>query len=186
MRKMDELVLLILEKVLEAIYFSVFLIVSKNIKNKRLLFIAIMIFEYLALKHFIKYNVWFQIIYTFMSFVNLKVLYKDKAQVTDIFLFMASSIILIVLGFLCGMIQILFGVNHYFLLIINRIMMFIILFLVRKYIKSLYCKYCSFWNRHTKNNKIKSLTLRNISIIVFNLMFYVINIGLIYIILRSK
>lgn len=34
--------------------------------------------------------------------------------------------------------------------------------------------------------KIRSLTLRNISVIIFNLMFYVINIGLIYAILTKR
>ena len=92
---MNEIIYVVLEKVLEAVYFSLFLIIGKNIKEKRLLLICIMIFEYLMLKHFIKYDVWFQLIYTFMSFVNLKVLYKEKAQITDIFLFATSSIILI-------------------------------------------------------------------------------------------
>ena len=76
---MNEIVLILFEKVLEAIYFSLFLIIGKNIKEKRLLFIGIMIFEYLMLKHFIQFNVWFQIIYTFMAYVNLKVLYREKA-----------------------------------------------------------------------------------------------------------
>ena len=103
---------LLLENILEAIYFSLFLIIGKGLKEKRLLFIIIMIFEYLILKCIIKYNVWFQIIYTFMSFVNLKVLYKDKAQITDIFLFAIASIILILVGLGCGAFQIYFGVKY--------------------------------------------------------------------------
>lgn len=182
---MNEIILILLEKVLEAIYFSLFLIIGKNIKEKRLLFIGIMIFEYLMLKHFIQFNVWFQIIYTFMTYVNLKVLYREKAQITDIFLFMAASIILIILGLACGSIQIIFGVDHYFLLVINRILMFVCLYLLGNKINKVYKSYYSYWNRHNDNTKIKSLTLRNISIIVFNLMFYIINIGLIYAILIS-
>lgn len=177
---MDELVLLFLEKVCEAIYFSLFLIVGKNIKNKRLLLIAIMIFEYLALKHFIKYNVWFQIIYTFMSFVNLKVLYKDKAQVTDIFLFMIASIIVIILGMLCGIV-LFFNINLYgVMLVINRLLMFTIIIIFKNKIYNLYTKMTKFWNRHTEPHKIKSLTLRNINIIIFNIMFYIINLGMLF------
>ena len=118
---MNEFVLLILEKVLEAIYFSLFLIFGKGIKNKRLLFIGIMIFQYLILKQFIKFNVLFQIIYTFMSFVNLKVLYKDKAQITDIFLFAVASIILIIIS-IGSYAIVYFTVGKYMVaLILNRI-----------------------------------------------------------------
>ena len=147
---MNEIILVLLEKVCEAVYFSLFLIIGKNIKNKRLLLIGIMIFEYLALKHFLYYNVCFQLAYTFMGFVNLKVLYREKAQVTDIFLFMVASIILILLS-------------------------------AFTYITAMhtYKSFCSLWNRHNNPNKIISLTLRNISIIILNLMFCIINFGLV-------
>ena len=176
---MNEFVLLILEKVLEAIYFSLFLIFGKNIKNKRLLFIVIMIFQYLILKQFIKFNVLFQIIYTFMSFINLKVLYKDKAQITDIFLFAVASIILIITS-IGSYAIIYFTIGKYIVaLILNRILLFAILFLIKNKIRDLYKKFYSLWNRHKLPNKIKSLTLRNISIIIFNLMFYIVNLCMI-------
>ena len=180
-----ELVLVILEKVLEAIYFSLFLIIGKNIKEKRLLFIAIMIFEYLALKCFIKFNVWFQIIYTFMSFINLKVLYREKAQITDIFLFAVASIILILLGIVC--VPGAYVVNNYIIaLLLNRILMFLFLYIFRNKINNTYLKYYSLWNKHHKSNKIRSLTLRNISIIFFNLMFFALNIIMIICIATYK
>lgn len=182
---MNEVILLILEKVLEAIYFSLFLIFGKGIKNKRLLFIGIMIFQYLILKQFIKFNVLFQIIYTFLSFINLKVLYKDKAQITDIFLFAAGSIFLIFISMLCVITRYIFNTNYLNVLIFNRIVLFICLFLIKNKINYFYKKYYENWNRKSKGSviKIRSLTLRNISLIMFNLMFYVINIGLTSIIL---
>lgn len=186
---MNNIVLLFLEKVCEAIYFSLFMIYGKNLKEKRLLFVGIMIFEYLALTSIIEYNVWLQIIYTFMSFINLKVLYREKAQITDIFLFMTASIVLIIVGAICvklSLILNLSGYNDYFkVLLLNRILIFLILFLFRNKINVYYKKFYKRWNRHTDTTKIKSLTLRNISIIVFNLMFYIINIGLTYIILTK-
>lgn len=176
---MQEILLLFLEQVCEAIFFSVFLILGKKLKEKRLLFTAIMIFEYLALKCVLKYNIWFQLIYTFMSFINLKVLYKEKAQITDIFLFAAASIILIILGILCGLPKIMFNIEYIYLLIINRILMFLVLYIFRNHISKIYVKIFKNWNRNN-NNKIRSLTLRNISIIFFNIMFYVLNLMLIY------
>lgn len=172
---MNEIILLLLEKVCEAVYFSLFLIIGKNIKNKRLLLIGIMIFEYLALKHFIHFNVWFQLAYTFMSFVNLKVLYKEKAQVTDIFLFMVASVILILLSVFTYMTALYTYKDYFISLVLNRLLLFGIILIFKNFIREKYKSFCSLWNRHNKPNKIRSLTLRNISIIVFNLMFCFIN-----------
>lgn len=181
-----EIFRLISAKLLEPIYFSLFLIVGKDLKKKRLLLTCIMIFEYIMLTNIIEFNVWFQFIYTFLSFINLKVLYKEKAQITDIFLFAAASIILILLSMLTY-ITALYTYNNYMVsLIINRILMFCFIFLFRKQIRKLYKEFYSLWNRHSKPNKIKSLTLRNISIISFNVMFWFINLGMLYFIKYLK
>lgn len=172
---MNDITLLFLEKICEAIYFSLFLIYGKNLKEKRLLFIGIMIFEYLALKYFIKFNVLFQLSYTFMTYLTLKVLYKEKAQITDIFLFMVASIFLIVISVLCGIIIF----NHLdwyiYFLILNRIIIFSFVFLTKNKLYNVYTKFFKNWNKK-HNPKIKSITLRNISVIIFNLMFYFINL----------
>lgn len=175
-----ELFRLISAKLLEPIYFSLFLIIGKDLKNKRILLTCIMIFEYIMLKQFIHFNVAFQFIYTFMSFVNLKVLYREKAQITDIFLFAIASIILIVLSIFTYMTSKITYDNYFISLIINRILLFLFLYLSRNKIRKLYKKFYSHWNRHNNPKAIKSLTLRNISIIIFNLMFWVINLCMIY------
>lgn len=175
---MKEFLYQVLVQVPEPVYFSLFLIIGKNIKEKRLLLTGIMIVQYLLLMHIFPYNIWFQIIYTFMSFVNLKVLYKEKAQVTDIFLFTAASILLILISAFC------YGAfyatikNYTIALIINRILIFVVLYFSKNKIRSIYKKFCSIWNRHNNPKKIRSLTLRNISIIIFNLMFWLINLGI--------
>ena len=175
-----ELFRLISAKLLEPIYFSLFLIMGKDLKNKRVLLTCIMIFEYIMLKQFIHFNVAFQFIYTFMSFVNLKVLYREKAQVTDIFLFAIASIILIVLSIFTYMTSKITYDNYFISLVINRILLFTFLYLSRNKIRDLYKKFYSHWNRHNNPKAIKSLTLRNISIIAFNLMFWIINFCMIY------
>lgn len=182
---MKEFLYQVLVQIPEPVYFSLFLIIGKNIKEKRLLLIGIMIMQYLLLMHIFPFNVWFQLIYTFMSFVNLKVLYKEKAQVTDIFLFTAASIMLIFVSLLSGLIHI-FNIKYVYALIINRIVLFLLLFVIKDKINLIYQKYYSRWNRSKDKTKVRSLTLRNVSVIVFNLMFYIINIGLIYAILTTK
>ena len=174
---MKEFLYQVLVQIPEPVYFSLFLIIGKNIKEKRLLLIGIMLVQYLLLMHIFPYNIWFQLIYTFMSFVNLKVLYKEKAQVTDIFLFATASIILIIASAFCyGIIYITIK-KYIWVLITNRILIFVILYFGRNKIRSMYKKFCSLWNRHNNPKKIRSLTLRNISIITFNLMFWLINLG---------
>lgn len=167
----------------EAIYFSLFMIFAKKLDKNRILFAIIMIFEYLGLKHFIKFNMLFQFIYTIMVYVNLKVLYKDKTIITDVFVFMIASLILIVFSAIsygiCSLIIKDMYISFYVALIINRILMFFTLYIIRNKLPEFYKNYKFFWNRHRETSvKIKSLTLRNISIILFNVMFYIINIGM--------
>ena len=176
---MKEFLYQVLVQIPEPVYFSLFLIIGKNIKEKRLLLTGIMIIQYWLLMHIFPFNVWFQIIYTFMSFVNLKVLYKEKAQVTDLFLFATASLILVIISIFCYAI-IYFTIKSYVVaLILNRILLFTILYFCRSKIKDKYKKFCSLWNRHNNPNKVRSLTLRNISIITFNLMFWTINLCMI-------
>lgn len=95
-----DLLEIFLGQIPEAIYFALFMIFAKDLKEKRILYILLMVIEYLLLKHFIKYNIWFQILYTIMQFVILKVLYKEKSQITDIFTFTIASIILVLCCFI--------------------------------------------------------------------------------------
>lgn len=144
------ILLIFLEKILEAIYFSLFLIIGKDLKNKRILFTLLMIFEYLLLKSFFHFNVSFQVSYTFMAYLILKVIYKEKAQITDIFLFAAASIILIAISIFSYLI-ILYTLKIYFVaLILNRVLIFAFLYIFRKQIRNYYIKFYSLWNRRHK------------------------------------
>lgn len=170
---------LIIGKILESIYFSIFLIIGKDLKHKRFLLILIMTLEYILLTEIINYNVYFQFIYTFLTFINLKVLYKEKAQITDIFLFAGASIFLILISAITYLTALYTYKNFYLSLIINRILLFMFLIIFKNKIRVIYKNFYLIWNRHSNPNKIKSLTLRNISIIIFNLMFWIINFGMI-------
>lgn len=173
-------------KLLEPIYFSIFLIIAKGIKEKRILFTIVMIAEYLLLKNFIHYDVTFQLGYTFMTYLSLKVFYKEKAQITDIFLFAFASLTVIAIS-LVSYFAIYFTVGIYDVaLVLNRILMFTFLFLMRNNIRDMYKEFYSLWNRHSHPDKIKSLTLRNVSVIIFNLMFYFINFGMIFLLKYLK
>lgn len=166
---------LLLGQIPEAIFFSLFIIIGKDLKEKRILFIGLMILQYFILVHTFPYSILFRIFYTFMTFILLKALYKEKAQITDIFLFIASVIILTIFSIPFLFLNKIIG-NIYVVCAISKICLFVFLFLIRKYIRGLYVKFFKHWNRNDlEKRKIKSLTLRNISAVVFNLLFVLIN-----------
>lgn len=171
----------LLGQIPEAIYFALFMIFVKQLKEKRFLFIVLMIIEYLLLKTFIKYNMWFQISYTFMSFLILKLLYKEKAQITDIFTFTISSIILILISFVSYFIIWQTIGNYLIAAIINRLFLIIFLLITHKKLYNIQKLYKKLWNRQdNKKYKVKSTTFRAINVVVFNLLFFIINLGIIF------
>ena len=77
---------LLMGQIPEAIFCALFIIVNKEIKEKRFIFTILMIVEYLLLKYALPYNSWFQILYVVLTYLTLKIIYKDKSQITDIFI----------------------------------------------------------------------------------------------------
>ena len=173
-----------LGQVPEAVYFALFLIFTKSLKEKRILFITLMTVDYLLLKSFIHFDVWFQISYTIMTYAILKVLYKDKAQITDIFTFGIASIALILI---CIISAVALQFNFMIGAILSRILPFVFLLLMHKRLCKVQNVYKRFWNRNTNNGKlVKSVTFRSINLVLFNAMFYIINFGMIYALVLRK
>ena len=173
---MEILQILLLGQIPEAIFISLFMIFVKNIRTKRLLFTIIMIIEYLLLMSLFAYNWMFHILFMIIVYITLKVLYKDKAQITDVFVFVISYILIIISSFIC---VVAFNVNMVIASIVNRFLLFIPLLALNyklNYIQKVYRKY---WNRNDKiKKKMKSITFRSLNVVVFNLLFTIINIGM--------
>lgn len=172
---------LLLGQILEAIYFAVFMIFTKEIKHKRVLYILLMIAEYLILKQFFQFNIYFQLSYTIFTYIILKVLYREKAQITDIFTFTIASIVLIVISALSYMLIASTIEIKSIAYIIKNTLMIIFLICMRTKLPKIQALYKKLWNRNDKvKKKMKTTTFRGINVIVFNVMFYVINLGMIY------
>ena len=175
---------LFLGQIPEAVYFALFLIFTKNLKEKRVLFIILMIGEYLLLKSFIHFDIWFQIGYIVMTFLTLKVLYKDKAQITDIFTFGIASIVLIVISLISFT---LLGPDMKLATLLNRVLLILFFIVTHKNLNTIQIVYKKFWSRNDLVSKrMKSTTFRAFSTMVFNFMFYIINLGMIYAILVRR
>lgn len=172
---------LLLGQIPEAMYFALFMIFTKQLKEKRILFVLLMIIEYLLLKSFIKYDIWFQIFFTIITYIILKILYKNKAQITDIFTFSIASFVLILISTISYFI-IWKTINIYMVsVILNRTLMAIFFIFTHRQLPKIQAIYKKFWNRDDKKkNKIKATTFRALNVVIFNILFYIINIGMLF------
>lgn len=178
---------LLLGQIPEAIFFALFMIFAKNLKDKRITFIILMIFQYILLKLVFPFSIWFNVIYTFMMFVILKVLYKDKAQITDIFTFTVASLVIVISSPILYFIV--WKTLNIFIayVILHRIFLILFLLFTYKKLPKIQNIYKKIWNRNDNNNKhMKSTTFRALNIVIFNILFSFINFGIIYLLLNLK
>lgn len=162
----------------DVLFFTYFLIYTKNLKEKRLkLFVCIML-AYLILVMISQYKILYYILFTVLVYLILKSLYRDKTQITDIFMFGIGTSYITLLSCISFKLFNEDLSNYYYLYTIDRLLL-IIPFLYRDKFNSIYKKYLSLWNRNDIPNKpIKSITLRNITLISINSIIFIMNIYL--------
>lgn len=113
-----------------------------------------------------------------MAYLTLKILYKEKTQITDIFTFGIASIVLILISIISFII---FNKNMIIATIVNRILMFLFLIIFHKKLNKIQNTYKYLWNRNNNKQKIiKSTTFRCLNLVIFNIMFYILNILMLY------
>lgn len=160
----------------EAIYFALFLIFTKQLKEKRLIFIILMIIEYTLIMETIRYSVYAHLLVIVTTYVLLKVLYKEKSQIIDIFTFAIASIILIIISILSYLIVWKTIGIYYVTVILSRLLMLIFILVFKNKLHKIQDLYKKIWNRDDSvKKKIKSTTFRALNVVVFNFMFFIIN-----------
>ncbi|MDE6946569.1 MAG: hypothetical protein K2P14_05230, partial [Anaeroplasmataceae bacterium] len=87
-----------------------------------------------------------------------------------------SSIILIVISVLSYFLTL--GCAPLFV-IISRIFMFVFLYIFKNKLVKINRLYYKLWNRNNKPKKIKSTTFRALNVVIFNISFSIINLGMI-------
>ena len=160
----------------EVLYFTLFLIYTKNIKEKKVrLFILIGIAYFLCM--LIKqYEIIYYLLFIALVYIILKILYRKKTQIIDIFVFSLSTVYLTLLSYLAFIFFTDDLSNYYVLYVIARILLFIP-FIFKNKFNVLYKKYCKLWNRNDKEKRpIKSITLRNVSLIIVNIVIFFMNV----------
>lgn len=170
----------ILGAILQPIYFSLFMFYTKEIKNKRLLFITIMILETLILRCGLKIydGINFELLYSISMYIVMKILYENKARITDFVTFIISVIFL---GITSVLVYFIIGMNIYGLLIINLFVL-LITYLLRYKLPKIEKFYKKIWNRHNNKKMLKSITIRGISSTITIFAFLAMYFWLIYII----
>ena len=160
----------------EVLYFTLFISYTKNIKEKRIkLFLLISIFYLLCITT-IKYQVIYYMIFVLSIFIILKILYKKKAQIIDVFIVGVAYLWLSILSFVLMHFTNKDLSNYAIIYIIQRILLFIP-FIFKNKFNTLYKRYYKLWNRNDKEKRpIKSITLRNVSLILLNGVIFFLNI----------
>lgn len=158
----------------EVIYFTLFLIFTKRYNYNRLKLFSCLLIGYVFLKICFPKNIYFQISYTLLVPIILKILYKNKFHISDIFVFVYASLILIFITIMTYPFALLFN-NYVLAFILNRIVMFSILFIIKNNLNKVYVWIISQWNRnYEKPNKIKSITIRQTCVISLNIMIFML------------
>lgn len=160
----------------EVLFFTLFLVYTKDIKDKKIkLFISIMLVYILCIM-INRFKTLYYVVFIFLIYLVLKLLYKKKTQIIDVFVFSLSTIYLSFVGYICSRFINDNYLVYYIMLIINRILLFVP-FIFKKTFNKMYKTYCGLWNRNDKIKRpIKSITLRNISLSVLNIFIFIMNI----------
>lgn len=156
----------------DIMYYYLYIKNIKNINTKKILFFTLLLVGFIATN--IYYNLYTYLLFDVIIFLIIKKLYNSQAN--DIFLVIFIELYMILLSIMCF-----FLIENYIIaFIFYRVLMFIPL-LFKNEIKLLYKNYTMLWNRHNIPNKIKSITLRNISLVGLNVLIILMYIILVYI-----
>ena len=162
------LVSIVLGLLPEVLYFSLFLIYTKNIKEKKLKLFMLLAIGYILLIMICRYQFIFYLAYVVYSYFVLKYLYKS--QIIDFFICSIGLTYMTIVAYVGYQIL---GFNYVLYYIVARISLFSI-FTFKKHFNKLYLTYRSLWNRND-NAKIKSLTIRNCSLLFINILILFFN-----------
>lgn len=164
----------------EVLYFTLFLVFAKGYKTRKLELFFVLLFGYVLFEEMFKMNIYFQIAYTLYVPIVLRMLYKDKFHISDIFVFVYSSIFLILISII-GIVMYSVCKFYVFSFVVNRILMFLFLFLFKTKIRKYYEWIISQWNRNVEHpNRVKAITIRQVCTISLNIMIYVLYLILQY------
>lgn len=164
--------------ILQSIYFSCFIINTKQIKEKRILFTICVFIEFIFIKYACKlnYTVNSDIVFGMIFYLLITIFYNKKGRITDFITYIISVLILEIISVIVSMT---IGMNFTGLIFSNMLSLIFIHFIKHK-LYLLENFYNKFWNRHKNNKVIKSITVRGISSVLTIFTFIFAHMWLIY------
>ena len=164
---MNFIISLLLGMLPEVIYITAMTSYLEGIKTKRIRLFLLNCLGYIVLIMICRFELLFYIAYIIYLYWVLKL--NFKVHITSFFMISVVFSSIAWVSFICS-----FWSNYYVGYIISRFML-VILYLCRDSFYILYRRYKACWNRNT-THKIKSLTLRNCSLVFINITIIVFNV----------
>ena len=156
----------------EGIFLAWFIIGAKRMDRHTALHFAVFtIAMFVIIGTVLPYTIWFCILVITLVYISMKVLCKPT-EFLDLFLLTIPFLLFGITGYPCYYLAAILPnwlPPNLTTLIINRILIIIILSALYPHLNKWYNAYKKLWNRH-KGNKIKSITVRNISILLCNIL----------------
>lgn len=153
----------------EVLYFTLSICFIKDIKKQRLKLFSLLVIGYIVLIMVCRFQLLFYLGYIVYVYIVLKKLYKSK--IIDLFIVSVVSAYLTLVSFISFKL-----IDTYMLAyLINRLMLFIPIFILNYKLNDFYNVYYRLWDRH-EGNKVKSITIRNISLVFINMLIVIFNI----------
>lgn len=171
---------LFLGQIPEAIYLALFLIYAKKLTTHRLIFCVLSVIEYSLLMYNFMYDWYFHIFLILMLYITLKIVYKEKSQITDIFIILVAFVYL---GITSAVIFLLFSMlypNIIISTIVHKTILFVTLFSLNYKLNGIQRLYKKYWNRNNEPKIMKSVTFRSLNVVAFNIIFAILNICMLY------
>ena len=161
----------------EFLYYYLYLTRIKELKKHIIIFGILTFINYFVSMLLTRHSFIMYVIFDTVEYLILKLLYKDKTCITDFFLLLFIEIYMLIISAICYYLI----PNYILAFIVNRVLLFVPLIFIKK-IKLIYKKYRNMWNRNdNKLNSIKSLTLRNASLLLMNILIVATYLILMYI-----
>lgn len=159
----------------DILYLTLFICFAKKLKEKRIKLFVLLAIGYILLIMILQYKFLFYIAFIIYAFLILKLLYKS--HISDFFLVSVALFYMTLISYIGYM---LLSGNYVLYYIVERIVLYLI-FIFKNKFNVVYNKYLSLWNRND-NGKIKSITLRNGSLLFVNSFIIILDLIIIYIV----
>ena len=164
---MNFLISILLGMIPEVLYITLMTSYLEGIETKRIRLFVLNSFGYIVLIMVCRFELIFYIAYIIYLYWVLKLMFK--VQITSFFMISVVFSSVAWISFVCS-----FYPNYYVGYVISRTMLYTI-YLFRDNFYILYKRYRACWNRNI-THKIKSITLRNCSLVFINAMILLFDV----------